>query len=97
MTRLRVFPKMDKMAINISATELKNKISEILNLVYFKNTSAIIERHGKAIAKIVPIETAKKDKTALEEALKTTFGSMPDFPDVTRNRRSRKKKIALDL
>lgn len=46
------------MANTISATELKNKISEILNNTYFKGRVSIIERYGKPIAKIVPVEAA---------------------------------------
>lgn len=87
------------MAINITATELKNKISEVLNLVYFKNTSAIIERHGKAIARIVPIEReapSKKSRKNIKETLDNLFGSIPDFPDITRERRFKRKKVSLE-
>lgn len=78
----------------ISATELKNKISEVLNSVYYNKSVTIIEKHGKPIAKIVPVEDASK-KTDLKTALNRTFGSLPDFPDVTKFRRSRKKKWSL--
>ncbi len=74
----------------ISATELKNKISEILNDVAFKGNIAVIERYGKPIAKIVPAEN-------LEKVLNKYFGALPDFPDVTKFRRSRKKKLTLSL
>lgn len=88
------------MAINITATELKEKISEVLNLVYFKNTSAIIERHGKAIARIVPIEReeapSKKSRKNIKETLDNLFGSIPDFPDITRERRFKRKKVSLE-
>lgn len=74
----------------ISATELKNKVSEILNNVAFKGDVAVIERYGKPIAKIVPAEN-------LDEVLNKYFGALPDFPDVTKFRRSRKKKLILSL
>lgn len=76
----------------ISATELKNRVSEILNEVAFKGNVAIIERYGKPIAKIVP--TANLD---LDKVLHKYFGALPDFPDVTKLRRSRKKKLVLSL
>lgn len=74
----------------ISATELKNKVSEILNDVAFKGNIAVIERYGKPIAKIVPAEN-------LDKVLNKYFGALPDFPDVTKFRRSRKKKLILSL
>lgn len=78
------------MATIISATELKNKVSEVLNEVSFKGNITIIKRYGKPIAKIVPT-------TNLDEVLDKYFGVMPDFPDVIQFRRSRKKKITLGL
>lgn len=40
----------------ISSTELKNKVADVLNDVRYKGSTTIVKRHGKAIAKIVPIE-----------------------------------------
>ena len=74
----------------ISATELKNRVSEILNGVAFKGNVTVIERYGKPIAKIVPAEN-------LDKVLNKYFGALPDFPNVTKFRRSRKKKLILDL
>lgn len=74
----------------ISATELKNRVSEVLNEVAFKGNVAVIERYGKPIAKIVPAEN-------LDKVLNKYFGALPDFPDVTKFRRSRKKKLVLSL
>lgn len=80
----------------ISATELKNRVSEVLNEVAFNGDVAVIERYGKPIAKIVPIEdSAKKGKEEIRKALDSTFGSLPDFPDVTKFRRSRKRSFKL--
>lgn len=70
----------------ISATELKNRVSEVLNDVAFKGNVAVIERYGKPIAKIVPAEN-------LDKVLNKYYGALPDFPDVTKFRRSRKKKL----
>lgn len=75
----------------ISATELKNRVSEILNEVAFKGNVAVIERYGKPIARIVPAEEN------IDKVLNKYFGALPDFPDVTKFRRSRKKKLILSL
>jgi len=72
----------------VSATELKNKASEILNRVIFTNTEMIVERHGKPVAKIVPITGSKESrKIDLKAVLDETFGSLPDFPEVTNGNR----------
>lgn len=79
----------------ISATELKERVAEVLNRVYFEKREALVKRHGKPIAKIVPIlhdTNKKKDITIL---LKKYYGIMPDFPDVTKFRHFRKRKIRL--
>ncbi|MBI3290472.1 type II toxin-antitoxin system prevent-host-death family antitoxin [Candidatus Microgenomates bacterium] len=83
--------------INISATELKNRVSEILNEVYYRGNEAVVERYGKPIAKIVPadFERPTRNPKDIEKALNATFGIMPDFPDVTKFRRSRRKKFSL--
>lgn len=78
------------MITTISATELKNRVSEILNEVAFRGNIAVIKRYGKPIAKIVPAEN-------LDKVLNKYFGALPDFPDVTKFRRSRKKKLTLSL
>ncbi len=82
----------------ISATELKNKVSEVLNTVYFNGTETIVEKHGKPIARIIPIndKARKMSKKDIKRVLDETFGSMPDFPDVTKYRRFRNRKISLD-
>ena len=79
----------------ISATELKRNISEILNSVYYKKNITVVEKFGKPIAKIIPIDEGEKDFTGIEEVLKSTFGSIPDFPDVTSKRYFRKRNIRL--
>lgn len=83
------------MTMIISSTELKNKVSEILNNVAFKGNVAIIERYGKPIAKIVPVKDEKRVVGDIRKALNETFGAIPDFPNVTKFRRSRSKKFSL--
>jgi prevent-host-death family protein len=47
----------------ISSTDLKNKTAEILNLVSFGGVEAIIERHGRPLAKILPFNEEEKKKS----------------------------------
>ncbi len=81
----------------ISATELKNKVSEVLNNVYFTGNETVIEKHGKPIARIVPIndKVKKMSKKDIKRVLDETFGILPDFPDVRKVRRSRRKTFSL--
>lgn len=78
----------------ISATKLKNNISYILNEIHFKGNVALIERYGRPIAKIVPIKDGKT-VISLKKALYESYGILPDFPDVTKSRKSRKKIVEL--
>lgn len=78
----------------ISATQLKNNISYILNEIHYKRNVAIIERYGRPIAKIIPMD-GEKTVSGLKKVLDESFGMIPDFPDVTKNRRSRKNAIRL--
>ncbi len=75
----------------ISASELKNNISEILNEVTFMGNVAVIERYGKPIAKIIPIREVKRSREEIRKVLDATFGSIPDFPDVRSSRYFRKR------
>ncbi|OGK15890.1 hypothetical protein A2690_04520 [Candidatus Roizmanbacteria bacterium RIFCSPHIGHO2_01_FULL_39_12b] len=79
--------------ISVSATDLKNNVSDILNTVYFEKTTAVIERHGKPIAFIIP--AGKPDKEKIAKALKETFGLVPDFPNVVSKRYLRKRDVRL--
>lgn len=80
--------------IYVSATNLKRDISKILNDVSFGDKTVVIERHGKTIAKIVPIH-ADEIKNDTDTLLSKYFGAMPDFPDVKKGRKFRKKDIFL--
>jgi len=51
---------MDK--ITISSTELKNKITDVLNDVYFKGKTVVINRYGKPMVKIIRIADSSDEK-----------------------------------
>jgi prevent-host-death family protein len=50
--------------VKVAATELRNASTETLNRVQYRGERVIVERHGKAVAAIVPV-----DDLALLEAL----------------------------
>ena len=78
----------------VSATDLKNKSGDILNEVIFTGSEVVVERHGKPVVKIIPLTRGNnRRRIDLNKALDESFGSLPDFPDVTRFRRSRRRKI----
>lgn len=78
----------------ISATDLKKNISEVLSRVYYEKQITIVKRHDEPIVKMVPMEKTetKKDIAAI---LDKYYGIMPDFPDVTKMRKFRKRTIKL--
>ena len=76
------------MSNTISATELKNKAADVLNEVIFSGSEMVVERYGKPVVKIVPVKNVRKTKNDLKKALDSTFGAIPDFPDVVRERRT---------
>lgn len=78
----------------ISATELKNKVSEVLNSVYFTGNETVIEKYGRPIVKIIPVREVKRNREEIRKVLDATFGSIPDFPDVRSFRYFRKRKVA---
>ena len=78
----------------VSSSELKNNVAEILNSVYFGRKIAVIKRYGKIVAKIVPADKEEKVKNT-SSLLDKYFGILPDFPDISRARTFRKRKIKL--
>ncbi|OGE69134.1 hypothetical protein A3B55_02570 [Candidatus Daviesbacteria bacterium RIFCSPLOWO2_01_FULL_43_15] len=82
--------------ITIPATELKRNTAEILNIVAYGNTVAIIERYGEAVAKVVPVVGRMRSKEEIKAVLDKYFGAIPDFPDVTKLRVSRRRPVNLD-
>ena len=81
--------------IPVSASELKRNAARILNEVYFGRKIAIIERHGKAIAKLIPFETDNTKPKNTTSILDKYFGALPDFPNVVEQRSFRKRSIKL--
>ncbi|MCH7640831.1 type II toxin-antitoxin system prevent-host-death family antitoxin [Patescibacteria group bacterium] len=79
----------------ITSTELKRDTAEVLNKVAYGDVVAIVERYGEPLVEIHPVKSARKTKKlSLKEAIDKTFGSIPDFPDVTKDRVSRKRDIS---
>lgn len=86
----------------ISATQLKNNIADVLDEVRFKGTVTIVERHGKPVAKIVPIDVDRSDSARLKANLMKLAGAWKgtelDNDDLWKDvlkRKSRRKSISL--
>lgn len=73
----------------VTATELRKNAADILNRVYYEKKIALVERAGKIIVRMNPEETSPTP------SLIRSFGAIPDFPDVTKDRRSRKRLLKL--
>ncbi len=74
----------------VTATELRNNASDILNRVYYEKKVALIERAGKVIVRIIP-EDAKASKESFLEIWNRYAGTIPDFPDVKKYRRNKRR------
>lgn len=72
----------------VTTTELKRDTSNVINRVTYEKIIAIIKRHGKTVAKITPADEPVRD---INKIWQSFAGSIPDFPDVTKYRRSRKR------
>lgn len=77
-----------------SSTRLKRETAEILNMVAYGETVAVVERYGEPLVKITPITPSEKDSD-LEEKLKKHFGAISDFPSVSKARHFRKRSLSL--
>ena len=75
----------------ITASDLKKNTADILNRIIYNNSTAVIERHGKIVAKIIPVSGKNTRSERVGDALQKTFGSLPDFPDIKKFRVNRKK------
>lgn len=73
----------------VTATELRKNAADILNRVYYEKRTALVERAGRVIVRMVPGELLSKPLRI------PSFGAAPDFPDVTKDRHSRKKLLKL--
>lgn len=76
------------MSNRVSATDLKNKIADVLNRVVYAKSETVVVRHGKPIAVISPFKKEKPDTVGIRKVLDDTFGAIPDFPEITRGSRS---------
>lgn len=79
--------------IYLSATELKRNTAEVLNAVAYRGDVAVIERFGEPVVKITSV--SERTRLSGTEILNKYFGAAPDFPDVTKLRRSRKRSLSL--
>lgn len=69
------------MTKTINAYKLRTNLGEFLNEVFYKGNEIVIERRGKALAKIVPLESAKVRVKNLEDrkrALSGLVGALSD-------------------
>lgn len=80
--------------INLSSTKLKRDTGEILNLVAFGGVTVVVERHGEPLVKIVPAKSSIR-AVDIEEKVKKYFGSIPDFPSVSKRRYFRRRRVKL--
>lgn len=68
--------------IRMPATEARNRFADIVNDVAFRGERVILQRHGKDIAAVVPVEDlalleALEDKIDLETARKALVEKEP--------------------
>lgn len=79
---------------NLTATELKRRTAEVINEILYARREAIIERYGRPVARIVPVIKleAVKSRTA---AMKKYFGSIKNFPTVSKLRYFRRRRLVL--
>ncbi len=74
----------------VTATELRNNASDILNRVYYEKKIALVERSGKVIVRITPEDT-KASRESFLEVWNRYAGTIPDFPDVKKYRRNKRR------
>jgi len=72
----------------VTATDFRTNAADILNRVMYEKRVIRIERHGKAVAKIMPIEDAPT--ISIKDRLMKSYGALPDFPDVKNFRRNKR-------
>lgn len=80
---------------NISATELKRKTAEVINMVYYENKEVVVGRFGRALVKITPIKKKEETKKDTNIIANKYFGILPDYPKVTAMRKFRKVDLEL--
>lgn len=80
----------------ISATDAKQHFADLLNRVAYEKKTALIEKHGKVIVRMVP-EKKTPPKKSLQEIWDSFGGSMPDLPDVRKFRTSNTHRFKLKI
>ena len=88
----------------VDATVARRQLGTLLDEVYYKGESIVIERKGKALAKIVPLDSnEKKEKkllTPTQKQLLAELNSLPAFEieeepvDILRKIRKKKAEKA---
>lgn len=81
--------------MHISSSELKRNVADILNDVYFGKKTAIIKRHGRIVAKIIPDDGKVENTKSIPSLLNKYFGILPDLPNASKERNFRKRNIKL--
>ncbi len=74
----------------VSATDLRKNAADILNRVFYEKKIALVERAGKVIVRINP-EVSDVPKESFLDVWNRYAGSMPDFPDVKKFRRNKRR------
>ena len=98
-----VFDKINKLAIvdimdtiTVRATDLKNRTSEVINWVFYKNKDVLVERYGRPVVKIIAcsdgVETEKRD---LQKVLDRYYGAIPNIKAPRRSKRTRYPDLKL--
>ena len=78
----------------VTATEFKNNSADIINRVYYEKKTALIERHGKIMARLTPEEPKKE---TFNEIWNRYAGSIPGIPDVKKFRTSNSHRFKLTI
>jgi len=71
----------------ISSSNLKGNVSSILHDAYYKGVTTVIKKYGKPIAKVSPYE----EEGSTYSKLGDFYGSLPNFPEVTKERKFKRK------
>ena len=66
---------------HVAATELARKLGDILNRVRYRGEAFVVERNGKAVARIVPMPGAGASARAAFEAWRGAGQPDPAFGD----------------
>lgn len=69
------------MVSRVAATELARKLGDILNRVRYRGEVFVVERNGKAVARILPMPGAAASLRAAFEAWRAAGEPDPAFAD----------------